>query len=58
MPASLIRVSGHIVADRANPEYAFGAKGRRFSDEPLTHSKYFNVRPYWQEDGFGRHDAW
>jgi hypothetical protein len=54
----LIQVSGHATAEKADPRYIEGTKGDRFCDEPLRYGEYFNASPFWQRDGFGRHDAW
>jgi len=58
MSAFLIQVSGHPIREKADPRYIAGAKGPRFCDEPLKHGEYFNASPFWQREGFGRHDAW
>lgn len=58
MPAFLIQVSGHPIREEADPKYVAGAKGPRFCDEPLQHGEYFNASPFWEEEGYGRLEAW
>jgi|GEM_PF-4414749 hypothetical protein len=58
MTGFLIQVSGHPIEENAAPAYIEGAKGPRFCDEPLRHSEYFNASPFWNREGFGRHEAW
>lgn len=58
MTAFLIQVSGHPIEENADPGYIEGAQGPRFCDEPFRHGEYFNASPFWQREGFGRHEAW
>lgn len=58
MTAFLIQVSGRSIEENAATAYIEGAKGPRFCDEPLRHGEYFNASPFWQREGFGRHEAW
>lgn len=41
----------------ADPAYLKNAKGPRYCDEPLSHRRYFNAEPYW-EQGFLRRRPW
>lgn len=58
MAAVLIQVSGHAVAETADPRYRAHTQGTRFCDEPLQYGTYFNASPFWQREGFGRRAAW
>lgn len=58
MAVFLIQVSGKSIHENADPAYVAGTSGDRFCDEPLRHGEYFNASPYWQEEGYGRRDAW
>lgn len=59
MAVILIQVNGARLEEVAPPEHIqAGGKGPRYCDDPVENHQYINGGDYWEQEGFGRRNAW